>query len=190
MSASRPDRRARADQFIVAFCLIHTMPMARKSAKLFFVACGRQAAKKSWNFLRWGSYCHCAEHESVNLIVCLSAVTCLVHTARPSGVVVSERVDHARMQTQMRAHRLFGEVDQRGGSGVDQGGSGWIRGGSSTFPGSGPSRTLGKRGKQRMAAGPAAGGTCAFIKLKEKNAVSVVRRNVERREERCFSRIL
>ena len=98
------------------------MPMARKSAKLFFVACGRQAAKKSWNFLRWGSYCHCAEHESVNLIVCWSAVTCLVHTALPSGVVVSERVDHARMQTQMRAHRLFGEVDQRGGSG-----SRWIR---------------------------------------------------------------
>ena len=100
--------------------------MARKSAKLFFVACGRQAAKKSWNFLRWGSYCHCAEHESVNLIVCLSAVSCLVHTARPSGVVVSERVDHARMQTQMRAHRLFGEVDQRVDQGwikVDQGGS-------------------------------------------------------------------
>ena len=48
-----------------------------------------------------------------------------------------------------------------------QSGSGWIRGGSSTCPCSGPSRTLGKRGKQRMAAGPPAGGTCAFIKLKE-----------------------
>ena len=66
----------------------------------------------------------CSEHQSANLIVCLSVGTCLVNTSMPSGVVVTARGAHARMQTQMRAHRLLGKEDQRGESGVDQG---WIR---------------------------------------------------------------
>ena len=82
----------------------------------------------------------------------------------------------------MRAHRLLGEVDQ----GLDQGWIGVDRGGSGVDHGQFllPSlrESLGNVGESRRAADLAAGRTCAFIKLKEEDEVSLARQIVERKE--------
>ena len=76
------------------------------------------------------------------------------------------------------SERWIRGVDQ-GWIGVDRGGSG-VDHGHILLPSL--RETLGNVGEQRKAADLAAGRTCAFIKLKEEDEVSIARQILERRE--------